>query len=112
MSTLHGVIHGKTIELEHEPGLPEGQRVAVEVHALDEPPPPAWLERFMVDPSVGVGAFVIKGTGLLVNDLVQLVDEGHGDEKLRHDFPELTAADLDAIRQYARVPEELRRSFG
>ncbi len=43
MATIHGVIHGKTIELESEHGLPEGQRVAVEVRPLDEPP--AWLER-------------------------------------------------------------------
>ena len=63
MSALQGVIHGKTIELEQEPGLPEGQRVTVEVRPLDEPP--AWLERFVVDPSVQPGKFVIKGTGLL-----------------------------------------------
>ncbi|MBV8130480.1 MAG: hypothetical protein JO114_22755 [Planctomycetaceae bacterium] len=50
MSALQGVIHGKTIELEQEPGLPEGQRVTVEIRPLDEPP--AWLERFVVDPLV------------------------------------------------------------
>jgi hypothetical protein len=28
-SVLKGVIHGKTIELEHEPGLPDGQSVSI-----------------------------------------------------------------------------------
>jgi len=110
MSALQGVIHGKTIELEQEPGLPEGQRVTVEVRPLDEPP--AWLERFVVDPSVQPGKFVIKGTGLLVDNLVQGVEEGRGDEDLRQSYPELTAKDLEAVRQYAQVPEALRRSFG
>jgi hypothetical protein len=28
-SVFHGIIHGRTIELEREPGLPEGQPVSV-----------------------------------------------------------------------------------
>ena len=110
MTTIHGVIHGKTIELEREPGLPEGQRIAVELRPLDEPP--AWLDRFTVDPAVRPGKFVIKGTRLLVDDLVQLVEEGRGDDDLGQMYPELTAADLEAVRKYARVPEGMRRSFG
>lgn len=31
--TLKGVVHGKTIELEHDPGLPDGQEVSVTVQA-------------------------------------------------------------------------------
>jgi len=110
MATMQGVIHGKTIELEREPGLPEGQRVAVDVCPLDEPP--AWLERFVVDPTVLAGKFVIKGTRLLVDDLVQMVDEGRSDDELRQLHPELTPIDIEAVRHYARVPEGLRRSFG
>ena len=110
MATIQGVIHGKTIELERESGLPEGQRVAVEVCPLDERP--AWLERFVVDPAVMPGKFVIKGTRLLVDDLVQSVANGRTDEELRQLHPELTSADLEAVRNYARVPEGLRRSFG
>jgi hypothetical protein len=34
--TMSGTVHGKTIELEHELGLPDGQRVTVTV----EPTPP------------------------------------------------------------------------
>lgn len=110
MATIHGVIHGKTIELEREPGLPAGQRIAVDVRPLDEPP--AWLERFVVDPAVRPGKFVIKGTRLMVDDLVHLVDEGRSDEDLRQTHPELSPADVDAVRNYARVPEGMRRSFG
>ncbi len=110
MAAVKGVIHEKTIELEHETGLPEGQRIAVEVRALDEPP--AWLEPFVVDPTVRPGKFVIKGTRWLVDDLVQLVVDGHSDEDLRQAHPELSSADLAAIRNYSRVPAGVRRSFG
>jgi len=110
MATMQGVIHGKTIELEKEPGLPEGQRVAVEVRPVDEPP--AWLGRLVVDPAVRPGKFVVKGTRLLVDDLVQLVEEGRTDAELRQLHPELTGNDLEAVRHYARVPLGLRRSFG
>jgi uncharacterized protein (DUF433 family) len=109
MATINGVIHGKKIELEQELGLADGQRIVVEVRPLDEPP--AWLDRFAVDPTVRPGSFVIKGTQLLVDDLVDLVLTGRSDEDLRQTHPMLSLADLDAVRNYARVPEGLRRSF-
>jgi hypothetical protein len=34
--TLKGVIHGKTIELEQEPALPDGQSVVVTLQPLEE----------------------------------------------------------------------------
>ena len=41
MMTIHGVIHGKTIELEREPGWPEGERVAVTIdHTVSSPARP------------------------------------------------------------------------
>jgi hypothetical protein len=43
-------VHGRTIELEQEPQLPDGQRVSVQVHL--EEPSLKWLERFTVDPSI------------------------------------------------------------
>ncbi|MDY0167281.1 MAG: DUF433 domain-containing protein [Thermoguttaceae bacterium] len=110
MIASQGVIHGKTIELEQELGLAEGQRVAVEVRLVDEPP--AWLERFVVDPAVNPGKLVVKGTRLLVDDLVRLVEEQRNDGELRQLHPELTPADVEAIREYARVPGGLRQSFG
>jgi uncharacterized protein (DUF433 family) len=110
MIASQGVIHGKTIELEQELGLAEGQRVAVDVHVVDEPP--AWLERLVVDPAVNPAKLVIKGTRLLVDDLVRLVEEQRNDRQLQQLHPELAPADLEAIRQYARVPAGLRQSFG
>jgi uncharacterized protein (DUF433 family) len=110
MIASQGVVHGKTIELEQELGLAEGQRVAVDVRLVDETP--AWLGRLVVDPAVNPAKLVIKGTRLLVDDLVRLVEEQRNDRQLRQLHPELTPADLEAIRQYARVPAGLRRSFG
>jgi Protein of unknown function (DUF433) len=55
---------------------------------------------------------VIKGTRLLVDDLVQLAAAGRSDEQLRQLHPELTPADIEAVRRYACVPEGLRQSFG
>ncbi|HEX5446369.1 MAG TPA: type II toxin-antitoxin system VapC family toxin [Pirellulales bacterium] len=39
MATVHGVIHGKTIELNEAIALPDGQRVVVQVQPEPEPPP-------------------------------------------------------------------------
>ncbi len=96
--------------LDRESGLPEEQRVAVELCPLDERP--VWLERFAVEPTVTPRKFVIKGTQLLVDDLVQSAAEGRTDDELRQLHPDLPTADVEAIRNYARVPEGLRRSFG
>jgi len=41
--TLHGVVHGRTIELENETGMQDGRRVEVILRARDLPgPPPGW----------------------------------------------------------------------
>jgi len=110
IAILKGVIHGRTIELDAEPELPDGQRVSVQVQP--EEPPPKWLERFTVDPSIALGKLLVKGTRLLADDLVRLAEEGRSDEDLRRLHPELTAEDVDAVRQYAKVPAGLRSSFG
>jgi hypothetical protein len=34
-SVLHGVVHGRTIELDEDPRLPDGQRVSLELSATD-----------------------------------------------------------------------------
>jgi hypothetical protein len=38
-TALKGVIHGRTIELEQEPGLPDGQAVNVTVEPVPSPKP-------------------------------------------------------------------------
>ena len=35
--TIHGTVHGRTIELADDPGVPDGQAVEVQVRVLDEP---------------------------------------------------------------------------
>jgi uncharacterized protein (DUF433 family) len=109
VTVLTGVIRGRTIELEQEPELPDGQRVSVQVEPEE---PPKWLERFTVDPSIALGKLLVKGTRLRVEDLVEFVEQGRSDEELRRLHAELTAEDLDAVRRYAKVPEGLRKSFG
>ena len=40
---LKGIVHGRTIELESEPGIVDGQRVEVIVRSRTLPgPPPGW----------------------------------------------------------------------
>jgi hypothetical protein len=39
---IHGVVHGKTIELKESPGVPDGQEVEVVVRAVE--PARAWGE--------------------------------------------------------------------
>jgi uncharacterized protein (DUF433 family) len=120
MATIQGVIHGNRIDLERAPGLPDGQAVTVEIRPMiratpptdAECPPPTWLNRFDLDPSVKVGKYVVKGTRLLVDDLVELVEQGRSDAELRALHPELIAEDVDAVRHYAKLPLPHRRSFG
>lgn len=111
MATIHGVIHGKTIELSEAPALPDGQRVVVQVQPEMEPPP-KWTERFTVDPTVALGKLIVKGTRLLAEDMAALIDQGRSDEELRRLHPELTLDDVEALREYVKTPANLRSLFG
>jgi uncharacterized protein (DUF433 family) len=117
--TIQGVIHGKTIELEAEPGLPDGQPVSVEIRPIgvkvapaESPAPPWWLEHLIVDPTVRPGKFVIKGTQLLVDALLEELEACRGEQELLHTHPELAPKDVAAVREYGKLPLEMRRSFG
>jgi uncharacterized protein (DUF433 family) len=116
---LKGVIHGKTIELEREPGLEDGQEVSVEIRPIPskvpqpEPSePPWWLAQLDVDPAVRRGKFIVKGTSLLADTLVEQLEAGRNDQELLQAHPELTPTAVAALREYAKVPIEMRRSFG
>jgi uncharacterized protein (DUF433 family) len=117
-TTFRTSLRGRSIELPWELGLPEGHVIEVtirtcpEVEGSPEPSPPWWLERFEVNPAVVPGKFVIKGTEVRADALVSLVEEGQSDEDLVHAHPELTPQDVQAVREYAKVPVGLRRSFG
>ncbi len=111
MSTvLRGIEHGKIIELEKEAGLPEGQPVSIQIEALG--PVNNWLERIVVDPAVVPGQPIIKGTQIPVEDVVGLLSKGLPDAELQRRYPNLTTADIAAVRQFAFVPTGLRQSFG
>jgi uncharacterized protein (DUF433 family) len=111
-------LHGRSIELPWELGLPDGHVIEVtiktcpEVESPPEPPPPDWLERFEVNPAVNLGKFVIKSTEVRVDALVSLVEAGKSDEDMLLAHPDLTPQDVSAVREYAKVPLGLRQSFG
>ena len=108
---IHGVIHGRTIELSESPGLPDGQRVVVQLQPAEEPPP-KWLEHFTVDPAIAPAKILVKGTRLHAQDLAKLIEEGRSDDELRQLHPELTSDDIDALHHYVQVPATLRELFG
>lgn len=116
--TIQGVIHGRTIELETEPGLPDGQTVSVDIRpaatstAAAEQASPWWLERLEVNPGLRRGKFAVKGTRVLVDPLVEAIEAGRSGHDLLREHPEMTQQDLDAVREYAKVPPAMRRSFG
>ena len=117
VTAINGIVHGKTIELEQEPGMADGQKVSVEIRAINGTPTaaasiPWWLARFDVNPNVRPGKFVIKGTSLLADDLVAHLEEGWTEERLLQTHAELAPEDVAAVREYARMPLEMRRSFG
>lgn len=111
MSTvLRGIIHGKIIELEEEAGLPEGQPVSIQIEPVGAPT--NWLDRIVIDPGVLSGQPFIKGTRISAEELAGLVQQGQTDAELQQTYGALTAADIEAVRQFARIPVRLRQSFG
>jgi uncharacterized protein (DUF433 family) len=107
---LKGVIHGRTIELDRPPGLPDGQQVTIEIRPI--PANGHWLDRIVVDPAIRPGQPTVAGTTVAADEIVRLLGEGRTEEELLQAFPTLTSEDIQAVRDYARVPEGLRRSFG
>jgi uncharacterized protein (DUF433 family) len=118
ITSFRTVVHGRTIELPSDLGLPEGQVIEVtiktrpDVEGPPEPPAPGWLGRLDVDPTVKAGKFVIKETRLLADALVEETEAGRTDQELLELHPELTPEDVAAVRAYARLPLEMRRNFG
>ena len=120
--TIHGVIHGKTIELECEPGWPDGETVAVTIKPAvsseatakrgEIPSVELWVDRLIFDSTVLSGERIVKGTRLAAEALVGELQQGQSDEELLQAHPELTREDLAALHYYARTPVGLRRSFG
>ena len=71
-----------------------------------------WLDRLVFDSSVLPGVRIVKGTNLAAESLVTEIGQGTSDDSLLRAHPELTAADLEALRVYAQAPEWVRRTAG
>jgi uncharacterized protein (DUF433 family) len=120
--TLKGIVRGRTIELEHEPGLPDGESVTVTLrYAKPEPPEPLpedlpraelWIDRLVFDSSVLPGVRIVKGTKLAADSLLAELERGASDEDLLRAHAELTPGDVVALREYARTPAWIRRTAG
>jgi uncharacterized protein (DUF433 family) len=121
-TALKGVVHGRIIELERDPGLHDGQTVTVTLQYAtfvqpepipeDIPRAELWLDRLVFDSSVLPGERIVKGTTLAAESLVTEIEQGASDDALLEAHPELTAEDVLALRVYARVPEWIRRTAG
>lgn len=119
---LKGVVHGRLIELDDEPGLPDGQTVSIELRPLDEPANAqgtanipgveTWMSRLVYDSAIDPLERIVKGTRLQVEALVAELERGRSDGELMKTYPELTPEDVLALRNYARCPVGLRRCFG
>ncbi len=119
-----GIVHGRFVELDREPPLPDGQAVYVTVAPQyatiipaepipdDIPRAEQWVDRLVFDPAVLSGQRIVKGTNLAAEPLVGEIERGASDNDLLHAHPELTAADVDALRAYARTPALIRQSAG
>jgi uncharacterized protein (DUF433 family) len=122
VTTIQGVIHGKTIELQDEPGLPDGQPVAVTIQRIErisaERRPDhvaaveSWMDHLVFDASVLPGERIVKGTRLAAEDLVAELQLGRTDDEIQRAHPELSMSDVEALRHYAQAPIGPRRSFG
>lgn len=121
MATVHGVIHGKTIELNELPGLPDGESVLVTIERIptetsakaddDLPRVESWVERIVFESAVLPGERIVKGTKLSAESLVDELTDGD-DQAMLARHPELTLDDVTALRQYARFPKAFRLTFG
>lgn len=77
---LKGVVHGRTIELENEPGLPDGQAVTVIVDVIAPETDQAKFEAFK------------RAAGGWANDdpegLEQYLEQTRRQRKIRREIPE------------------------
>ena len=66
-------------------------------------------DRIAIDPAICGGKPCIKGTRILVRNILGLFAGGYTTERIRETYPELSAADVAAALEYAsRVIDEDR----
>ena len=65
------------------------------------------MERIEINPAVGGGKPVIRGTRILVRNILGMVAGGYTTERVVESYPELSRADVVAALEYAaRVVDE------
>jgi uncharacterized protein (DUF433 family) len=62
----------------------------------------SWRDRIIVDPAVLSGKPVVKGTGLAVELIIELLASGWTEDQMLDNDPGLTAEDVRACLAYAR----------
>jgi uncharacterized protein (DUF433 family) len=58
-------------------------------------------ERIVIDPNICSGKPVIRGTRIMVKNILGMVAGGYTLERIVQAYPELTAEDVSAALQYA-----------
>lgn len=58
-------------------------------------------DRILIDPNVCSGKPVIRGTRIMVKNILGMVAGGYSRERILEAYPELTAEDVSAALQYA-----------
>lgn len=64
-----------------------------------------WEERITVNAAVRSGKPCIKGTRITVYDVLEYLAGGMTEEKILHDFPDLTREDIRAVLAFAAARE-------
>jgi len=59
-------------------------------------------ERIVIDPNVCHGKPCIKGTRIMVSNVLSLIAGGYDFERIRRNYPEITDEDIRAAVEYAQ----------
>jgi uncharacterized protein (DUF433 family) len=61
------------------------------------------LERISINPAVCSGKPVIRGTRILLTNILSMLGAGYTFERVQEAYPELTREDISAALEYARA---------
>ncbi|MBI2940442.1 MAG: DUF433 domain-containing protein [Chloroflexi bacterium] len=64
-----------------------------------------WQERIALDPTVRSGKPCIKGTRIIVYDVLEYLAGGMSEDQILADFPDLTSDDIRACLAFAAARE-------
>jgi uncharacterized protein (DUF433 family) len=68
-------------------------------------------KRIVVDKNIGTGKPVIKGTRILVDEIVRRIVEGRSFDEILQDYPNITKDDIKAVLEYAARSRKSGRSM-